>query len=145
MKLELHSHKNDILELELAECVRPEIRICEILTDKGLEPWHATWKTLEIKKFTDDFDVVKTKIVDYYKAEWKSSQVDDGVCQRKPGFARLVSPEEEWTLFNCKVSEYSENSDKKELGFELFFDSVQYKNNSRDIIRCDGSVSGTIC
>lgn len=124
MKLELRSLHNDLLELEI-EGVRPQLTICEILIDGTYHPWHTTWENIKINNFLETFDIVKNKIINYYKAETASFKQPSGVVARLPGIGKLITDDEEWELLNCKVVDTKLESIPY---LELAFDGVKYKN-----------------
>jgi hypothetical protein len=134
MKLELHSVKDDVFEVETG-WKRPMLKICEIYFDGAYHPWHWNWENLVIDDFVEDFEIVKEKIVDYYKAENLSCRLpredcidDTPVYQRRPGWARLSATGEEWELRNCKIVGCDIDNENKKIRLELKFDEAGYKS-----------------
>ena len=126
MNLKLYSMKNDLLELSINP-TRPELKIAEIFFDGAYHPWHVEWQKLEIKDFHADFETVKNKIIEYYKAEKESCTLENGATVRKPGRAELVTAEEEWQLQNCKIVDCNIDEDNKAIKLGLLYDGVCYK------------------
>jgi len=127
MELKLYSIKNDVLELSIKP-VRPNITIGEIFFDDAWHPWHAHWEMLEIKEFDEEFEIVRDKIIQYYKDEKASCTLENGATLRKPGRATLTTCHEEWGLGNCKITQCEINEPDKTVKLGLVFDEVQYKS-----------------
>ncbi len=130
MKLELYSCKNDSLELEIPNLVRPNLDICEIFFDGEYHPWFCNWQNITFDEFVEDFEAVKNKIVEYYKAEKASCMVrsiDGEVLQRKPGYARLTSSVEEFELYDVKVIQCGIDDNAKTIKLVLSHDGCKYK------------------
>lgn len=129
MKLKLYSHKFDLLELEIGP-VRPSISFCEILVDGAWYTWYSKWDELVIKDFHESPEVVKNKIVEFYKADRANSKVEtnDGSDCHKwiPGHAQLIDNVETWTLKNCKIVNC--NLTKEPISITLCFDGANYIN-----------------
>ena len=118
--------KNDLLELSI-ESVRPNLKIAEIFFEDAWHPWHVQWLNLEINKFLEDFEIVKNKLIQYYKDEKASCTLENGATIRKPGRAVLETAEEEWRFDNCKIVDCQINEENKKVGLSLWFDGVSYK------------------
>jgi hypothetical protein len=132
MILKLYSIANDLLELPLSTFPRPNIKIVEIYFDNNWHPWHGVWEPLKITDFKEDFETVKNKIIEYYKAETLNCAIE-GAVRRLPGYAMLLVPTygEEWRLNNCKISDCNIDEKNKSVTIELSFDGVDYKNGCK--------------
>ncbi len=134
MNLKLYSIKNDLLELSI-EPVRPNIKIVEIHLEDGWHPWHCEWQKLKISNFDEDFETVKNKIIEYYKAETASCTLDCGAVTRKPGMAKLTADyeecTEEWQLENCKIVDCDIDDDNKKISIELWYDGARYEQHEK--------------
>jgi len=135
MKLELRSLNNDLLELEVVD-VRPKITIGEIVIDGRYYPktiklisllyiWNAVWENIKIEQFLETNETVKNKVISFYKAETESSKDSQGIVQRRPGTAKLITDDEEWELFNCNIVD---TRLEPNLWIELAYDGAKYKN-----------------
>lgn len=129
MLLQLYSIASDLLELPLSTYPRPNIKIVELYFDGSWHPWHGLWDRLKITDFSEDFETVRNKIVEYYKAETANCAIE-GATRRLPGYALLLEPKygEKWRLNNCVISDCSIDEKNKSVTIELAFDGVHYKN-----------------
>lgn len=115
--------KNDLLELEIHE-VKPEIHFAEIFFDGCWHPWHSSLQLLEIKHFYEDFEIVKNKLIEYYKAEtadWRTAPIIRG------GKAELTTNEGEFNLENCKIVDCDIDEDTITINLKLSYDGISYK------------------
>jgi hypothetical protein len=115
-----------VLELSIKP-VKPNLTIGEIYFDDAWHPWHTQWELLEIKEFNQEFEVVRDRIIQFYKDEKASCTLESGVTLRKPGRATMTSSDEEWGLGNCKITQCEINEPDKTVKLGLVFDEVQYK------------------
>jgi hypothetical protein len=65
------------------------------------------------------------KVISFYKAETESSKDSQGIVQRRPGTAKLITESDEWELKNCKVVD---TRLEPNLWIELAYDGAKYKN-----------------
>ena len=107
--------------------VRPNVKIVELFFDGSWHPWHGTWESLKVTEFKEEFEIVKDKIIEYYKAEKLSCTLENGATIRKPGYAILLTDYgEEWLLCNCKISECDIDEKTRNITLEFSFDEVAY-------------------
>jgi hypothetical protein len=129
MKLEIHSMKDDILELEIENIKehKPQLYIGGLEVNDGWEPWHAAWQTLKISKFTEEFEAVKEKIINFYAVEGQRN-FQTGSTTRTPGWGKLFIEHEEWIMQNLKIMNCKIRDDDKSIVLDLAFDGVNYKS-----------------
>ena len=133
MKLEIHSMKDDLLELEIEDTkeYKPQLYIGGLEINGDLEPWHAAWQTLHISKFTEEFEVVKEKIVNFYAIEGQRN-LQTGSTARTPGWGKLSLEHEEWLLQNLKIMNCKINDAEKSILLDVVFDGVSYRNLKKE-------------
>lgn len=134
MKLEIRSMKDDALELEIENLKehRPQLYIGGLEINDNWEPWHAAWQTLKISKFTEEFEAVKEKIVNFYAIEGQRNP-QTGSTARTAGWGKILAQYEsgqyeEWLLQNLKIMNCKINDSEKSIVLDLMFDGVMYKN-----------------
>lgn len=129
MKLEIHSMKDDVLELEIETVkeYRPQLYIGGLEINDDWEPWHAAWQTLKITKFTEEFEAAKEKIVNFYAVEGQRNP-QTGSTARTPGWGKMSIEHEEWLLQNLKIMNCKINDNEKSIVLDLMFDGVSYKS-----------------
>jgi hypothetical protein len=133
MKLEIHSMKDDLLEFELEDVkeYRPQLYIGGLDVNGDWQPWHATWKSLKLNKFIEEFEIIKDKILKFYTAEGQRNP-QTGNTSRSPGWGKLTSDNEQWLIQNLKILNCEINDTDKSINLELMFDSVSYKNYKKE-------------
>jgi len=134
MRLEIRSMKDDVLELEIENIKEqlPQLYIGGLEVNDNWEPWHAAWQTLKISKFTEEFEAVKEKIVNFYAVEGQRNPQTGGTS-RTPGWGRLFAKynegvSEEWLLQNLKIMNCKINDGEKSIVLDIMFDGVNYKS-----------------
>lgn len=128
MKFELLTQWGDVLELELASYNRPSVNVCEVEFDGCKHLWFSVWQDVVVDSFAEDFDIVKDKIITFYKAECLSSKIGTPEPCRKPLLARFYCPQEKWELDNCKIADCVFDEELKRVTLVLKFDGCKYKN-----------------
>lgn len=122
--------KNDVLELEteyIKEFTRPQLYIGGLEINDDWQPWHASWQPLKFNKFTEEFEIVKEKIVNFYGTEGQRNP-QTGCTARSAGWGELTTTDEQWLLQNLKIINCKINDNDKSISLELMFDGVSYKN-----------------
>ena len=133
MKLEIHSMKDDFLEFELEDVKehRPQLYMGGLSVNGDWQPWHATWKSLKLNKFTEEFEIVKDKIIKFYEVEGQRN-LQTGTTSRSPGWGKLTMGSEQWLLQNLKILNCEIIDADKSINVETMFDGVSYKNFKED-------------
>lgn len=124
MKLEIHSMKDDALYLDI-EVVRPKLYIGGLEVNDDWQPWHATWQSLKINKFNEEFETVKDKIITFYKMEGTRNP-QSGCTTRSAGWGKISNEGEQWLLQNLKILHCKIVDMDQSIELELIFDGAKY-------------------
>lgn len=126
MKLEIHSMKDDVLLLDI-EAPRPKLYVGGLEINDDWQPWHATWESIKLKKFNEEFEEAKLKITKFY-ADEGTRNPQSGCTTRSAGWGKISSDDEQWLFQNLKILSCKINDTDKSIEMEIIFDGVIYKD-----------------